>query len=189
MIPTLGDDHALLIDAQTSAEGFGRLFDRFYDPLLKYAYRRTGNLEVAQDVAAAVFEDVLRQIKSFEWRGLPLSAWLYRLAANKVANYYRAVYRWAELNLDEANPAGTDQAPLDARLLQADVSTQLNRAILRLSETDQLIINLIYFDELSREEAATILGCKVDNVYVKLHRALKRLKIELTREVTKDDKN
>ncbi|MFQ5578348.1 MAG: RNA polymerase sigma factor, partial [Anaerolineae bacterium] len=163
-------------------EGFGRLFDRFYEPLLAYTYRRTGNLPAAQDVVAAVFEDALKQIGSFEWRGTPLSAWLYRLAANKVADYFRAMYRRPELALSGVAPIEAGDPPLEATLMRADRLAQLNRAIHALSGTDRLVINLIYFDALSREEAAQILGCTVNNVYLKLHRAIKRLKRQLEKE-------
>ncbi|MFQ5613907.1 MAG: RNA polymerase sigma factor [Anaerolineae bacterium] len=181
------DDQALLTEAQTSAEGFGRLFDRYYDPLLAYAYRRTSDQEVAQDIVAAVFEDALRQINAFQWRGLPLSAWLYRLAANKVADYFRAYYRRSTVGLDEAAHLESELPTPEGHFQRAVALDQLNRAIYALSETDQQVINLIYFDELSREEAALILDCRVDNVYVRLHRALKRLKAQLGKQGTDYD--
>lgn len=181
------EDQDLLSQAQTGADGFGRLFDRFYDPLLAYAYRRTGDLEVAQDLVAAVFEDVLKQIHAFEWRGAPLSAWLYRLAANKVADYFRAHYRRVKVGLDEAETLESGLPPPDSNLHRAVTAAQLNRAIHQLSEADQQVINLIYFDELSREEASLIIGCRIDNVYVRLHRALKRLKEQLIAQGIDDD--
>ena len=180
--PAAVDDQTLLSDAQATPEGFGRLFDRFYNPLLAYAHRRTGNLPAAQDVVAAVFEDALKQIGNFEWRGTPLSAWLYRLAANKVADYFRAVYRRPELGLTGAAPIEAGDPPLEANLMRAERLARLNRAIHALSSADRLVINLIYFDELSRQEAALILGCTVNNVYLKLHRAIKRLKRQLEKE-------
>jgi RNA polymerase sigma-70 factor, ECF subfamily len=180
-------DQVLLAEAKAGADGFGRLFDHYYDSILAYAYRRTGIEEVAQDLVAAVFEDMLRAIQTFEWRGIPLSAWLYRLAANKVADYYRAVYRRPEVGLDQAADLAADSPSLDRRLHQALVRSQLNQAIETLSEADRQVIDLIYFDDLSREEAAEILDCRVDNVYVRLHRALKRLKTQLLQQGSSDD--
>ena len=57
------DDRALFKRAQANAAGFGELFDAYYDRIYKYAYRRVGSRDIADDIAARVFEDAL---KNFE---------------------------------------------------------------------------------------------------------------------------
>ncbi len=57
------NDREMLIRAQTGTQGFGELFDAYYDRIYAFAYRRVGAREVAEDIASAVFEDALRGIK------------------------------------------------------------------------------------------------------------------------------
>ncbi len=74
--PATTDEHALMLRAQSSADGFGELFDRYYERIYAYAYRRIGTRVGAEDIAGCVFEDALRNIKKLRWQGKPLVAWL-----------------------------------------------------------------------------------------------------------------
>jgi RNA polymerase sigma-70 factor (ECF subfamily) len=59
----------------------------------------------------------------------------------------------------------------------------IHRALARLRPKDRDIIVLRYLEELSSEDVAHILACSPDNVYVRLHRALARLRAELEQEM------
>ncbi len=163
------DERELLARAQTSAEGFGELFDRYYDRIYAYAYRRVGSSAGAEDIAACVFEDVLRAIRRVHWQGKPLAAWLYKIASRRVVDYYR----------DEQNHA----AQVDERTAAEDNAfdrvaehAAVAAAMTRLSPREQEIIRLSFFDELSAGEMAAALNCTTNSVYVRVHRALRRLK-------------
>lgn len=176
------EERALAERARTSAEGFGELYDRFYDRIYTFAYRRTGNPEEAADVAAAVFHAALVHIRDFEPRDVPVSAWLYRIASHKLADHYRRRYRAAQIDL-----ASVEQMPADGADPFEAVTTQqqheaVNRALAMLPEGDQTVLSLTFFDDLSREQVAEVMGITVNNVYVRLHRALERLRRQLQAE-------
>ena len=62
---------------------------------------------------------------------------------------------------------------------QADASDErrtLKQALARLSPKDQEIIHLAFFEDLTTPEISTILGCRPANVYVRIYRALARLR-------------
>ncbi len=172
------DERALLERAQTSAAGFGELFDAYYDRIYTYAYRRVGGRETAEDIAASVFEDALRGIKRLRWQGKPIVAWLYRIAARRVADYYRS-RRDAESLDDSAEVVGVQASGALER--DSEYAT-VRHGIERLSERDREIVRLTFFDELDRAEIAAILDCTTNNAYVRLHRALKNLKAILEAE-------
>lgn len=172
------DDRALLARAQTSAAGFGELFDAYYERIYAYAYRRVGSRDAAEDIAATVFEDALRGIHQLRWQIKPLVAWLYRIAARRVADFYRA--RRADAPLDET--LARDDA-LHAQVERADEFAAVRRGLARLSERDREIIRLAYFDELSGDAIAATLNCSANSAYVRLHRALKKLEKELRDEI------
>jgi len=172
-------DRALLARAQTSAAGFGELFDAYYDRIYAYAYRRVGSCEIAEDIAASVFEDALRGIKKLQWQGKPLVAWLYRIASRRVIDFYRA--RRDDVPLDETH--AVDDPPHDA-VARADEFASVRRGLEKLGEREREIIRLAYFDELSGDEIAAILNCSTNSAYVRLHRALKKLEKELSDEIS-----
>ncbi|MBI5303298.1 MAG: sigma-70 family RNA polymerase sigma factor [Chloroflexi bacterium] len=167
------DDRALLARAQTSAAGFGELFDAHYKRIYVYAYRRVGSREIAEDIAASVFEDALRDIKRLRWQDKPLVAWLYRIASRRVVDFYRA--RRDHIALDQIAARASDDNPNDA-VTRADEFAAVRRGIARLSDRDREIIRLAYFDELSGEDLAAMLGCSANSAYVRLHRALAKLR-------------
>jgi RNA polymerase sigma-70 factor (ECF subfamily) len=172
---TLAAERALLTRAQTSAAGLGELFDAYYDRIYAYAYRRVGSREIAEDIAASVFEDALRGITRVRWQGKPLAAWLYRIAARRVADFYRARKNIAPL--DEFAHVPGDS--IGDALERADEYAAVQRGLEKLNPSEREIIRLVYFDELDGDTIASLLNVTKNNVYVRTHRALKKLEVIL----------
>jgi RNA polymerase sigma-70 factor (ECF subfamily) len=170
------DEQTLLVRAQTSAEGFGELFDAYYDRIYAYAYRRVGSSATAEDIAATVFEDALRGIKRVRWQGKPIVAWLYRIAARRIADYYRGRHE----ELPEQN-SGASDGRLD-EIEQGDEYSAVRQGLEKLGEGEREIIRMAFFDDLSGAEIAALLNCSANTTYVRLHRALKKLKVVLCEE-------
>lgn len=176
---TLYDERALLHRAQMSANGFGELFDAYYDRIYAYAYRRVGSRENAEDIAASVFEDALKSIKRLRWQNKPLAAWLYKIASRRVVDFYRrnsAVS--ASREAVRAERVGVPELSSDGPTLAVEREEEfaaVRAAIGRLNADDRELIRLVYFDELDRAEIAALQNCTTNNVYVRLHRALKKL--------------
>ncbi len=170
----LQQEKELLTRAQTSADGFGELFDVYYDRIYAYAYRRVGSIAAAEDIAACVFENALRGVRRVRWQGKPVAAWLYRIASRRVADYYRdgdAMRHAASADERLAAPESTFERVAE----HAAVWT----AMAKLNPREQEIIRLSFFDELSAPEIAALWDCTTNSVYVRLHRALKRLRAVL----------
>ncbi len=172
----IADERDFLARAQSSADGFGELFDRYYDRIYAYAYRRVGVGVAAEDIAACVFEHALRDIKRVRWQGKPVVAWLYRIASRRVADYYRDQQNHSR---GERDWQDVDAASADGAVERAELFATVQAAMDRLNANDREIIQLSYFDEASTEEIAAALGCTPNSVYVRLHRALKRLRVTL----------
>ncbi|TMD93922.1 MAG: hypothetical protein E6I76_13385 [Chloroflexi bacterium] len=75
----------LILAAQGDRAAFAPLYERYVDQIFAYALTLTQNREHAEDVTAATFARAVEELPRFEWRGVPYSAWLYRVAANLVA--------------------------------------------------------------------------------------------------------
>jgi RNA polymerase sigma-70 factor, ECF subfamily len=172
------DDKALLERAQKSAAGFGDLFDAYYARIYAYAYRRIGARQAAEDIAAGVFEDALRGIRRVRWQGKPVIAWLYRIAARRIVDYYRGTHEAVEFASEMLGSVDDGSDGLEREEEYAAV----RRGLTRLNERDREIICLAFFDELDGAEIAATFKCTRNNVYVRLHRALKKLEMVLKDE-------
>ena len=171
------DERALLKRAQSTANGFGELFDAYYDRIYAYAYRRVGSRDNAQDIAATVFEDALKSIKRLRWQDKPLAAWLYKITSRRVVDFYRLNSAGrAPVPIPESDgDVGVASAGLHENLERDEEFAAVRRAIARLNAGDRELIRLVYFDELDRVEIAALQNSTTNNVYVRVHRALKKL--------------
>ncbi len=171
----LDNDQILIEQAKRDPQAFARLYDRYVDRIYRYAYRQTGDEALAQDVTAVTFERALHHLKRYEWRGQSVLAWLYRIARNEAISQQRK-RKW----LTPWRMAGqTETRATETAVLHHQRHETLHRALSRLSAKDREIISLRFFEELSGEEVAEVLGCSPNTMYVRLHRALKRLQSQL----------
>lgn len=170
------DDQVLVEQAQSDPQAFGALYDRYVNRIYGYAYRQTHDEALAQDVTAVTFEKALRHIRKYQWQGKSFVAWLYRIARNEIIQQHRKQKFLA--------PWRKNGQVTEGRLVEESVQSherrqQLHAALAQLKTKDREIISLRYFEGLSGEETAVILGCSPANAHVRLHRALKRLRQQL----------
>jgi len=85
----LTDEVAVRRAAEGDQEAFAVLYERYVTRIYNYIYYRTGSAHDAEDLTARVFFRAMSNMKNYRDRGAPFSAWLYRIAHNLVANWYR----------------------------------------------------------------------------------------------------
>src|ERR1700758_2680929 len=97
-----------ILAAQRDRSAFAPIYERYVDQLFAYALTLTRDRDKAEDVTAATFAKAIEELPRFEWRGVPYSAWLYRVAANLVVREQRR-RGWIELpphaGAEELDPA------------------------------------------------------------------------------------
>src|SRR5512146_1406023 len=97
----LSDDEVLERAIQGDPEAFSILYERYVKRIYNYVFYRTGNPYDAEDLTERVFHRAFGHIQTYNNRGVPFSAWLYRIAHNLVANWHRDNSRRKEVPLDE----------------------------------------------------------------------------------------
>ena len=173
-MPEINEQH-LVEQAQSEVQAFAALYDHYVTRIFKYVYRQVWDEAVAEDVTAVTFEKALHHIRRYEVQGSSFGAWLYRIAHNELMSHYRRQKFLLPLKwLGWTEDRGTETA-----VAQREQQNYLHAALAQLSAKDRDIISLRYFEELSSEEVAEILGCSRQNVYLRLHRALGRLRQQL----------
>jgi len=181
MMTSLSDDESLATAARGDPQAFGVLYDRYVKRIYAYALRRTGNPEAAEEVTSATFEKALRHLRQKGWKSGSFLAWLYRIARNEAVHLYRKGRR--QVALQEQADGEQDHETI----LEIDQEKRLLRkAFTRLPANDQEVLNLRFFEGLSSAEAAEVLGWSLPNLYLHVHRALKRLRMELEVEAEID---
>jgi RNA polymerase sigma-70 factor (ECF subfamily) len=136
------------------------------------------NREEAEDMAGQVFLKALESISSFKWRGVPVSAWLFRIAHNQVIDYWRNAKSKGSLPLDELL-VSNDIDPEEVAEVNLDIG-RLVRALRQLTKAQREVIELRFAAELSTAEVAKILGKSQGAVKVLQHNALKTLRRRLS---------
>jgi len=84
---TLEEEKTLLEKIKINPRHFGVLFD--HNPIFGYVFRRVVRYSLTQDIVAKAFLKAFLKIQDFEWKRIPVSAWLYRIATNEVNYYFR----------------------------------------------------------------------------------------------------
>jgi RNA polymerase sigma factor (sigma-70 family) len=170
--------------AQNDAEAFGEIFDAHYERIYSYALKRTGEGDVAADITAETFMKAMRGLPLFRWRGIPLSAWLYRIAGNEINMYFRKG-RYAALSLSklmeegfdpEAEDASSDTHLMEALLREDRQAKEVYDQLRTLPAKYQEIIALRFFEDKTTPEIARILGKREGTVRSLLSRGLAMLK-------------
>jgi RNA polymerase sigma-70 factor (ECF subfamily) len=171
---SLEAERDLVERARHDSAAFGELYERYVDAIHTFAYHRLGDYTQAEDVTAETFQRALEHIRGFEWRGVPFSAWLYRIASNVIAARFRRQIPM----LDDSPPGdelAEDRVDMDAQLLLKERVTELLTAVRDLPEDQQQVIVLRFGAELRSKEIAYIMERSDGAVKALLHRALEAL--------------
>jgi RNA polymerase sigma-70 factor (ECF subfamily) len=153
-------------------EAFGVLYELYVRRIYNYIYYRTGNSRDAEDLTARVFFRAMRHIVRYEDRGLPLSAWFYRIAHNLVANWHRDNSRRKEIRLDENIPFHQKDEHPEDKLLQSEERDELLKIIRDLPTDRQQLIILKFVESLPNAEIGQIMGRSEGAIKSLYHRTL-----------------
>lgn len=180
----LKDEAGLVAQAKTDPAAFGTLYERYVQKIYSYLYYRTGNAHDAEDLTARVFQRAMANLGGYTSRGLPFSAWLYRIAHNLVANWHRDQGRRQLLPLHEA--ARQDWQALQTEAPEAvaetrEAQTHLLEAIHQLPAERQQLLVLKFVERLSNAEIGQIMHRSEGAVKSLYHRTLVALRDELSR--------
>ena len=167
----LEEDRRLILAAQHDRAAFSALYERYVDQIFAYCLNLTKNRELALDVTAATFARAFEDLPRFQWRGVPYSAWLYRVAANLVARDRRRA-GWVELGpaLADTAPDPADTAVLNTR------DEELRSAIATLASDQREVVLLRFNGGLRNKEIAEIMGRSEGAVKLLTFRALTNLR-------------
>jgi RNA polymerase sigma-70 factor (ECF subfamily) len=154
-------------------DDFEALFRNHYAEIVRYLAARLGSRDDALDLASDVFAEAWRRVPGLQWRGRPVRAWLYRVAANMAADELRRRSRLAPMPA-EVEARDESEAVPDRLALAA--------ALRSLTPEQQLVVHLRLVEGLPFAEVAPVLGRSVGACQMLLLRAGKALQATLEAE-------
>jgi len=165
-------DETILVQraCQMERAAIGDLYRRHVQAIYRYIYYRVGDAHTAEDLTAEVFVRAIEGLPTYEPRGVPFVAWLYRIAQARVADYFRREQRAKTVTLKEDLASAEDSllVKIERSLYQEELRTVINK----LTPVQQQVIILKFIEGLSNAEVAQILGKTEGAVKSLQHRAL-----------------
>lgn len=176
------DDPQLVEWAKDDPAAFGELYTRYVKKIYNYVYYRTGNHHDAEDLTSRVFFRALAHISNYTDRGVPFSAWLYRIAHNLVANWHRDRGRRKMVPLDDhiLSGLGTDIPEAVTESLQEE--ERLLAVIRDLPLDRQQLLILKFVERLSNAEIGVIMNRTEGAIKSLYHRTLLSLRSKLEQD-------
>jgi RNA polymerase sigma-70 factor (ECF subfamily) len=152
------EERRWITQAMTGDSGaFARLYDSYVDALYRFAYFRVGDQFTAEDLTSQVFLKAWEKLDSYEMRGLPFGAWLFRISRNLIADHFRSHRETASLDADDAvTVAASDD--VDGEVSQKVDTERLLAKLKGLTEEQQQVLMLKFVEGLATDEIAAVMG-------------------------------
>ena len=162
-------------------EVFERIYEHYYEMILRYLMKRTMSAELAYDLTADTFVKAYEGIHKFKWQGISIKVWLYRIAINSLKNNWRkkeslVLTEEMENNAGLVKDVQEELDELDKKLFGDDDLSKLSDAMATLKDKHQNVISLYYFSGMSQREIAETMGKSVSAVKAIMNRAMNNLK-------------
>jgi len=150
---------ALLVEeARREPSAFGVLYERYVDRIYAYIYHRVGNMQEAEDLTARTFYRALDNLHSYEDRGAPFAAWLFRIAHNLMANWHRDRSRRRFLSLDRLWSQHDENDSPEEQIEQEENREALWSAINRLPEERRNLLVWKFGSQMSNLEIGELMN-------------------------------
>ncbi|UCC90401.1 MAG: sigma-70 family RNA polymerase sigma factor [Dehalococcoidia bacterium] len=164
---------------QRDERAFAQLYEEYFDKIYRYVTLKIGDRMEAEDITQQVFLNAIKAIPSFKWRGIPFSAWLFRIAHNQVVDFLRRKSKRATTPLEESLVASNYDSQIYDPQLIAEQRLDIERLLVatrKLTPAQQEVISLRFAGELPIAQVAKIMGKSEGAVKALQHSAIVALR-------------
>ncbi len=161
--------------ARKDPDAFRPLYEAHFSKVFRFVLHRVGDKETAGDITQQVFLNALTHIRKFEPRGVPFSAWLFRIAINRVNLFFRTTKRSRVVFIDNATIEPLYEEIMADQTMD-DWMEKLPHILEKLDESALHLVELRFFEGRSFREIGGILDITENNAKVKVYRVLDKMK-------------
>jgi len=176
------DERTLIEAAQQDPRRFAEVYELHFERVYAYVARRIGERSASEELTSHVFQQALANLAKFKWRGAPFAAWLFRIAANAIADRALRLRREAarESSLQPGSADAAPEAQID--LEQVETMAQIYRLVDELPSDQRHVIRLRFAEEKSIHEIAQQLSRSEGAIKQLQFRALQTLRARLSQQ-------
>ena len=153
---------------------FAPLYEQYHENIFRYIVKRVDDVEAAYDITSNVFVKALTNLHKYEFRGVPFSSWLFRIAKSELYQSFRDKKARRTVSIDKVIVADIFEEFEES--FNDERKAELMQALREINEKDLALIELRYFEKRSYREIGEIINVTENNAKVKTFRALQRLK-------------
>ncbi len=165
------DERLLVEAAQRDPRRFAELYELHFHRVYAYVFRRVGRREEAEDLTSEVFHHALAKVRDYEWRGVPFSAWLIRIAGNAITD------RWKKTSRESDDPVPDDLE--DAAAKDIEECAALSQLVSGLPEDQRRVVELRFVEQKNIREIAQEMRRTEGAIKQLQFRALKKLRAQM----------
>lgn len=163
--------------AQADPAMFRPIYNRYFEQVFRFIHRRTADEDLSADLCSQVFLKAMQRLSEYAFRGVPFSAWLFRIASNEVSQFFRQNKAGRVVSIEEIH-VGEVMDEMEEESNEA-LRAKLLLVLNDLNESDLQLIEMRFFEQMPFKEIADITGMTENNAKVKVYRILERLKKKL----------
>ena len=168
-------EHDIVDKAKKNVRDFAPIYKKYHAPILQFVYLRLDDKDLAIDVAQQVFLKAIENLQKYEFRGLPFSSWLYRIAINELNQLFRKNKKMRTINLNESITSDLIHEMEDEEF--ALHKERLATILKKISAAEFQLIEMRFFEKRPFVEIGELLDITENNAKVKTYRVIQKLKI------------
>ncbi len=167
-------ENEIIEAAKKNPERFEPIYKKYHEQIFRYVYQRMDSKDQAFDVTSQIFLKAITKLHKYEFRGVPFSSWLYRIAMSEVYQYLKDRSAERTVNVDTSGLSEImDDMEDEERIADRQKLIEL---IGELPDVELRIIEMRYFEKRSYREIGEILGMAENNAKVKSFRIVGKLR-------------
>lgn len=179
-------EYEILIRARKDPKAFGELYEKYFDRIFNFIYRQTDDEDLTADLCSQTFLNALKYLARFEFRGVPFSAWLYKVATNEINKHYRKTKHDKVFSIEEVRVR--ELMDLVDDNWEEDLLKRLMQHLKDLPVDMLEVLELRFFEDKDFKEIAFILDITESGAKMRTYRALDKLRKNFNLHIKYDGK-
>jgi len=168
------NEWGLIQKAQANRQAFRPLYERYHEGIFLFVFKRIADESISADITSQVFLKAMQKLDKYTFKGVPFSAWLYRIASNEVVQHYRDIKKNRVVSIND-NQLEFIAEELEYNDEKGKLQDKMVDCLQYLKEEELQLIELRYFEKLPFKDIAVITGLSESNAKVKTYRITTKL--------------
>lgn len=166
----------IIEDAKRNPQKFGLLYEKYYKGIFIFIYKRVDDDMLSEDICSQVFLKAMANLPKYKYKGVPFSAWLFRIAINEVNLHFRKTKNQRAVSLEEAGIYRLGEEMSFGQSEEEEKIQCIVECINHLSKNEVELLELRFFENRAFKEIAYMLNISENTAKVRSHRLIDKMK-------------